>query len=345
MSHALELPCAPEDADAFLGAPAPELAGVLASVPGRVLVLGAGGKMGLHLCLLLQGALRPLGRGADLLAVSRFTTLRDGADFARHGIATHAADLSDPAAVAALPDAGAVFFLAGVKFGTAAAPELLHRMNVEVPRLVAARFAGARIVAFSTGCVYPFVTPDSGGATEATPPAPPGDYALSCLGREEAFAEGARRHGTPVTLLRLNYAVEFRYGVLADIAGRVLRGEEVDVTTGHVNVIWQRDALVHTVRALEVAAAPAVPLNVTGPGILRVRDLARDFGRLLGREPRLVGVEAPTAWLNDARTAHRRFGPPPTDLTTMQRWVAAWLLQGGGTWGKPTGFERRDGRF
>jgi len=345
MPTAPELPCAPEDADAFLGAPAPELAEVLAGVPGRVLVLGAGGKMGLHLCLLLQGALRPLGREADLLAVSRFTTLRDGADFARHGIPTHAADLSDPAAVAALPDAGAVFFLAGVKFGTAAAPELLHRMNVAVPRLVAARFAGSRIVAFSTGCVYPFVTPESGGATEATPPAPPGDYARSCLGREEAFAEGARRHGTPVTLLRLNYAVEFRYGVLADLAGRVWREEPVDVTTGFVNVIWQRDALVHTVRALAVAAAPAVALNVTGPGILRVRDLARDFGRLLGREPRLVGTEAPTAWLNDAGAAHRRFGRPPTDLSTMQRWVAAWLRAGGGTWGKPTGFERRDGRF
>lgn len=345
MSAVPELPCAPEEADAFLGAPAPELAAALAGVPGRVLVLGAGGKMGLHLCLLLRGALRPLGREADLLAVSRFTTLRDRADFARHGLATRAADLADPAAVAALPDAGAVFFLAGVKFGTAAAPELLQRMNVEVPRLVAARFARARIVAFSTGCVYPFVAPASGGATEATPPAPPGDYARSCLGREEAFAEGARRHGTPVTLLRLNYAVEFRYGVLADIAGRVLREEPVDVTTGHVNVIWQRDALVHTVRALELAAAPAVPLNVTGPGILRVRDLARDFGRLLGREPRLGGTEAPTAWLNDAGTAHRRFGVPPTDLATMQRWVAAWLLRGGGTWGKPTGFERRDGRF
>lgn len=345
MPPALALPCAPEDVDAFLGAPAPAVAEVLARAPGPVLVLGAGGKMGLHLSLLLHAALRQLGRARDLTAVSRFTTLRDAEDFSRHGIATRAADLEDPAALAALPDAATVFFLAGVKFGTAASPDLLRRLNVEMPRRVAERFREARIVAFSTGCVYPFVAPASGGATEATPPAPPGDYAGSCLGREEAFAEGARRHGTRVTLLRLNYAVEFRYGVLADIALKVLRGEPVDVTTGHVNVIWQRDALVHTVQALELAAAPAVPVNVTGPGILRVRDLARDFGALLGRPVGYTGAEAGTAWLNDASATHRRFGLPPTDLTTMQRWIAAWLLTGGATWGKPTAFERRDGRF
>ena len=183
-------------------------------------MLGAGGKMGLHLSLMLRKALAPLGRAGDVLAVSRFRTLRDCEDFARHGISTLSADLCDDAALAALPDAPTVFFLAGVKFGTAAAPELLRRVNVDLPRRVGERFPSARIVAFSTGCVYPFVAPATGGATESTPPAPVGDYALSCLGREESFAAVARRHGTPVALIRLNYSVEFRYGILTDKIGR-----------------------------------------------------------------------------------------------------------------------------
>lgn len=339
------LPCPPEAIDDFLSEPSPAVTGLLERSSGPILVLGAGGKMGLHLSLMLRKALAPLGRAADVLAVSRFSTLRDSEDFARHGIRTLAVDLCDEAALAALPDAPTVFFLAGVKFGTAAAPELLRRVNVELPRRVGERFQAARIVAFSTGCVYPFVAPETGGATESTAPAPVGDYALSCLGREEAFADVARRHGTRVTLIRLNYSVEFRYGILTDIARRVFRGETVDVTTGHVNAIWQRDALDHVIRALDLAAAPAAPVNVTGVGILSVRRIAARFGELLGRPAAITGAEAPTAWLNDASALHRRLGAPPTSIEQMQSWIAAWLLAGGGDWGKPTGFERRDGNF
>lgn len=339
------LPCAPEEIDSFLGEPTPAVAEVLARVPGRVLVLGAGGKMGLHLSVMLQRALASLGRADDVLAVSRFRTLRDREDFTRHGVPTLAADLEDEAQLAALPEAAAVFFLAGVKFGTAAAPEILRRVNVELPRRVAERFHTARIAAFSTGCVYPFVTPASGGATEETPPAPVGDYALSCLGREESFAEIARRRGTRVALIRLNYSVEFRYGLLVDIARRVFQGEPVDVTTGHVNVIWQRDAVDHVIRALDLAATPPAPVNITGAKTLSVRRLAENFGELLGRPVRFTGEEAPTAWLNNAAFSHRRFGAPPTSVPQMQRWIAAWLLAGGGNWGKPTGFESRDGNF
>jgi nucleoside-diphosphate-sugar epimerase len=344
-AHLPMLPCPPEAIDDFLSEPGPEATALLGRTAGPILVLGAGGKMGLHLSLMLRKALAPLGRAGDVRAVSRFSTLRDREDFVRHGITTLAADLCDDAALAALPDAPTVFFLAGVKFGTAAAPELLRRVNVELPRRVGERFRSARIVAFSTGCVYPFVAPETGGATEATPPAPVGDYALSCLGREESFAEVARRHGTRVALIRLNYSVEFRYGILTDIARRVFRGEPVDVTTGHVNAIWQRDALDHVIRTLDLAAAPAAPVNVTGPGILAVRHLAARFGELLGRPAVITGTEAATAWLNDASALHRRLGAPPTSVEQMQRWIAAWLLAGGGDWGKPTGFERRDGNF
>jgi nucleoside-diphosphate-sugar epimerase len=335
-------PCTPDTADRFSSTPAPGLATSIASWRGPVLVLGAGGKMGLHLCLMLRRASPPTRR---IIAVSRFQSLRDLNAFQQHGIETIATDLSDPAAVAALPDARIVFFLAGVKFGTAAAPDLLHQMNVHVPQLVAHRFRGSTIVAFSTGCVYPFVPVTSAGATEATPPRPVGAYAASCLQREEAFARAAADGATRVALIRLNYAVEFRYGVLVDIASKVLRREPIDVTMGHVNLIWQGDALADIIRAHELAAGPARPLNVTGAGVHRVRDLAADFGRLFQREPVIIGQEADNAWLNDARLLHRRWGAPPTTLATMERWVASWLAAGFPTWGKPTGFEKRDGQF
>lgn len=301
--------------------------------------------MGLHLSLMLKRALDAAGRGRELLAVSRFSTLRDTDDFERFGIATQACDLSDPTAVAALPEAAVVFFLAGVKFGTAANPDLLRKFNVEMPGIVARRFRQSRIVAFSTGCVYPFVRPETGGSTEAMSPEPPGAYAASCLAREHAFDAVSREHGTPVALIRLNYSVEFRYGVLVDIAGKVLRGEAVDVTMGYVNVIWQRDAVDHIIRSLELAGSPAVPVNITGPGVLSVRALAHRFGEILGRPVTVTGTEAPTAWLNDASRSHRRFGLPPTSLETMMPWIAAWLQSGGPVWGKPTGFEKRDGKF
>lgn len=339
------LPCPPDHIDEFLSEPSQAVIDLIARIPGRIHVLGAGGKMGLHLSLMLKRALDRAGRGGDLLAVSRFSTLRDTADFERYGIATQACDLSEPSAVAALPDAGTVFFLAGVKFGTASAPELLQKFNVEMPGLVAQRFHRSRIVAFSTGCVYPFVAPESGGATESTPPAPPGDYAASCYAREKAFAAVSRQHGTPVALIRLNYSIEFRYGVLFDIASKVWRGEPVDVSTGYVNVIWQRDAVEHIIRSLELAGSPAVPVNITGPDVLSVRTLAHRFGELLQRPVTIKGQEAGTAWLNNASFSHRRFGVPPTSIDQMLAWIAEWVRRGGESWGKPTGFEVRSGKF
>ncbi len=339
------LRASPEAVDHYLSRPDAGVVAAVARFAGPVLVLGAGGKMGLHLCLMLRAAAQAGGGNLRVIAVSRFRTLRDRETFSAAGIETIAADLSSAEELAALPDAPTVFFLAGVKFGTSASPELLEEMNVKMPRLVAARFAGARIVAFSTGCVYPFVPVNSAGATESTPVAPVGAYAESCLRREQAFAEGSVRHGTPTVLLRLNYSVEFRYGVLVDIAGKVWRDEPVDVTMGHVNVIWQPDAVSHIIQSMALAAAPAVAVNVTGPQVYRVRELAAKFGAIFGRTPRIVGTEADTAWLNDASYSHRLFGRPAHGLDEMVALVAGWLSAGGATWGKPTGFEKRDGEF
>jgi hypothetical protein len=172
-----------------------------------------------------------------------------------------------------------------------------------------------------------------------------GDYAISCLGRETEFGEASRRHGTPVVLVRLNYSVEFRYGVLVDLAQKVIAGVPVDVTTGYCNVIWQRDAIAHVIQAAELAGSPAVPINITGPETLSVREIALRFGEMLGRPVTITGQEAPTAWLNNAAKSHRLFGPPATTVGQMMTWIAAWLTNDGETWGKPTAFERRDGKF
>lgn len=344
-SPPLSLPCPAAAVDDFIGQPTPRVLEVLGRTPGPFLVLGAGGKIGLHLAIMLRRGLEQIGRSDRVIAVSRFSTLRDRADFDSRGIESLACDLANPAELAALPDAPTVFFLAGVKFGTASAPGLLHALNVEMPQRVAARFSRSRIIAFSSGCIYPFVTPASGGATEQTPPAPVGDYAASCLAREEAFAAAAIQHGNPVALIRLNYSVEFRYGLLVDIAERVLAREAVDVTMGYVNVIWQTDAVAHTIQSLELAGTPAVPVNVTGPDTLSVRDLVQRFAAIAEVPVLTTGTEAGTAWLNNAAHSHRLFGAPLTTVDNMMHWIVAWLRSGGETWGKPTGFERRDGRY
>lgn len=341
-----ELPCEPRGVDDFLSRPSPGVGETLARHPGPVVVLGAGGKMGLHLSAMIRRSFDQAGRRDQVTAVSRFSTLRDRDEFEQRGIATIACDLAEADAVASLPEAPVVFFLAGVKFGTAAAADLLQRMNVEMPRMVAQRYRGSRIVAFSTGCVYPFVRPETGGANEDAPvDSAPAAYAASCLARERAFADVAQLSKTPVALIRLNYSVEFRYGLLVDIAQKVMNGQPVDVTMGYVNVIWQTDAVEHSIRALDLAASPAVPVNITGAEILSVRTLAEKFGELFGRRAVFTGQEAETAWLNDARRSHHYFGPPRTSLDHMMQWIAAWLRKDGETWGKPTGFERRDGRY
>ncbi len=312
---------------------------------GDVTVLGAGGKMGPSLARRIRRAADAAGTRTRVIAVSRFSDPELAPALEADGIECVACDLLDERQVGALPDSANVLYLSGMKFGSTDRPDLTWAQNTIAPALVARRYARSRIVAFSTGNVYPLVDAASGGCDESTAPAPVGEYAQSCLGRERLFEYGARERGTPVLLFRLFYAVDLRYGTLADVARKVWSGEPVDVTVGHVNAIWQGDANSYALRALELCASPARALNVTGVDAVSVRDAASFFAARFGREARIVGREGGPCLLGDASLAVRLLGPPAVTTAELLEWCAAWVEGGGRSLGKPTKFERTDGRF
>lgn len=335
-----------EDLEDELSLPTEGVLETLRRVDGDVMVLGAGGKMGPTLARMVRRGMDLLGQtNRRVIAVSRFSSARDAEELTRHGVEVVRCDLLDRAAVAALPDAPNVFFMAGQKFGTSDAPELTWVMNTLVPAVVAERYAGSRMVVFSTGCVYPLASVAGGGSREGDALGPPGDYANSCVGRERVCAHFSKVNGTPMLLYRLSYAIDLRYGVLMDVAQKVWRGEPVDVTMGYANVIWQGDANARAIQCLERTASPAVALNVTGLERVSIRELALAFGQRLGRTVEITGQEAESAWLFDASLSYEWFGPPRVTLEEMLEATAAWVLAGGGTLGKPTHFEVRDGAF
>jgi nucleoside-diphosphate-sugar epimerase len=312
---------------------------------GDLLILGAGGKMGPTLAMRAQRAMAAAGQRHRIIAVARFTNAGLTSRLESAGVETIACDMLEPGALSRLPDAPNVIFMAAMKFGTTGAAHMTWAMNTYLPGLVAERFRASRLVAFSTGNVYPLVPVTGGGATEHTPPHPVGEYAQSALGRERMFEYVSNMHGTPVVLLRLNYANELRYGVLLDIGRKVYERRPVDVSMGMVNVIWQGDANSMCLRSFDHVQSPPLVLNITGPETLSVRYLANEFGRRFGIDPVIEGVEAPTALLSNASRAIELFGYPKVTFGQMFEWVAAWIEAGGKTHGKPTHFETRDGRF
>lgn len=325
-----------------LSRPTPPLTQLLATVPGDLVVLGAGGKMGPSLARMARRA-DPQRR---VIAVSRWSDREAAATLEAEGVETIGADLLDPHALAALPDAPNVVFMAGQKFGTTGNPSTTWAMNAAVPAFVAERYAGARTVVFSTGNVYALTSPERGGAKESDPPAPVGEYAYSCLARERIFTAASARHGTPLSIVRLNYAHDLRYGVLTDLALRVARGEPVGLAMGFVNVIWQGDANAFALAALARAATPEpFIVNVAGTETHRVADLARALGDRLGVTPTFAGEEGRDALLSDGSRMRAMLDHPLMPIDTLLDWVAAWIRAGGHLLGKPTGFEKRDGRF
>ena len=321
--------------------PSAALVADLQEVEGDIMVLGVAGKMGPTVAGLAKAAV-PDRR---VIGVARFSDPRSRATLDAMGVETIACDLLDEDALAALPKVRNVVFMAGRKFGASGDLGLTWAMNTHVPALVAQAFAGSRLVAFSTGCVYPFVDVSGGGATEDLPIDPPGEYAQSCVGRERMFEYFSRRSETPGRIVRLNYAIDMRYGVLHDIAAKILAGTPIDVTMGHVNVIWQGDAASQALRLLRHATVPTTPINVSGSETLCVRDLAARLGERMGREPVVTGTEAPTAWLVNTGAAQALFGEPLVDVERMLDWTADWMARDQPSLGKPTKFEVRDGRY
>ncbi|HVV91839.1 MAG TPA: NAD-dependent epimerase/dehydratase family protein [Hyphomicrobiales bacterium] len=330
-----------EHLEEVMTTPSPALVAAFGAVPGDLMILGVGGKMGPTLARLAKRA-HPRRR---VIGVARFSEAGLREKLEGWGVECIAADLLDRDAVAALPRVPNIVFMAGRKFGSTGQEELTWAMNVLVPATVAEVFRDSTIVAFSTGNVYPFVRIAEGGAGEEVAPDPVGTYANSCVGRERMFEYFSRKYGTRGRIIRLNYAIDMRYGVLHDIAEKIATGAEIDLTAGHVNVIWQGDANEQVLRAFGHATAPTSPLNVSGPEIASVRALAIRLGERLGKAPRFTGTEAATGWAVDCTEAQRLFGYPRVPLGRMIDWVADWVGRGQASLGKPTHYESRDGHF
>jgi nucleoside-diphosphate-sugar epimerase len=329
----------------LLSRPTPPVVEAMAALSGDVLVLGAAGKMGPSLCRLAMRAADAAGLRARVTAVARFSDPAIRAALEAEGVHTLSCDLFERSQVQSLPESPNIVYMVGQKFGTTGDESRTWAINAYLPAVVAERFPQSRIVAFSTGNVYPLVPADSTGPTEADAVGPVGEYAQSTLARERVFEFFSRKNGTPVVILRLNYAVEPRYGVLRDVADKVRNRRPVDVTMGWVNLIWQRDANAIALRSFAHAGAPPFVLNVTGTPAISVRWLAEQLGRRFGVAPRFEGTESETALLSDASCAERLFGTPEVGIDEMISRVAEWVEQGGRSLGKPTHFEMREGRF
>ncbi|WP_284638504.1 NAD-dependent epimerase/dehydratase family protein [Paenibacillus silviterrae] len=328
-----------------MATPSPELIKDIASLEGDILLLGVGGKMGPTLAQLAVNAIREAGVNKRVIGASRFSngTLKQELESA--GVETIAVDLLDDRQLQALPEVANVLYMAGNKFGTKGNEHFTWAMNSYLPGRVAEKYRNSRIVAFSTGNVYPLTPVFSGGASEDNATGPIGEYGQSCLGRERVFEHFSRKYDIPMTIYRLNYAVDLRYGVLLEIANSVSSGKPIDVTMGHMNCIWQGDANEIAIRALTLCNTPPTLLNVTGPETVPLRFVANEFGKRMGKEPVFTGTEADTALLSNAGKCHKLFGYPKISLQQMIDWVAEWVMNEGETWNKPTHFQERKGNY
>ncbi|MDH4240606.1 MAG: NAD(P)-dependent oxidoreductase [Phycisphaerae bacterium] len=313
----------------------------VATLNGDIVVLGAGGKMGPTLALMLKKA----SGNKNIYAVSRFGDKAVKARIEEAGVETIEADLLDESQYCELPEVENVFYLAGMKFGTTGNQPLTWALNSFLPGLVARHYKDARIVVFSTGNVYPLVDINSGGAGEETFPEPIGEYAQSCLGRERMFEYFSQLHNTPVTLVRLNYSNEPRYGIIVDLTLKILNDKPIDLTMGAVNLIWQRDANDYIIQAMSLAKSPPAILNVTGPDTIPIRQLAELIGKKLNKEPRFISQEAQTALLSNASYCFSKFGYPKTTLEEMVSVIVKWVTSGKKILNKPTKYDIRDGKF
>ncbi|MEK0316000.1 NAD-dependent epimerase/dehydratase family protein [Cohnella sp. 56] len=331
--------------EAKLAEPSEALVKQLSSIDGDIVVLGVGGKMGPSLARLAANAVREGGLNKRVIGVSRFSSSETRQELESAGVETISCELLDDEGLKALPQAANVIYMAGNKFGTTGREHFTWAMNAYLPGRVAEKYKESRIVVFSSGNIYPFVPVSGGGTDESVAPEPVGEYAQSTLGRERVFEYHSHKYGTPMTMFRLNYAIDLRYGVLLELARAIREERAIDLTTGYANVIWQGDANTIALRSLSLASSPPAILNVTGPETMSVRWAAGKLAERLGKEAIFEGKESETALLNNASKSHQLFGYPSVSLLQMIDWTAEWVLQGGATWNKPTHFQERKGKF
>lgn len=334
-----------EELESRLAEPGEGLVADLAALKGDIMVVGAGGKLGPSLVRLAANASRAAGSDRKVIAVSRFGAPGAAERLQGPGVQTVVADVADERDLARLPDAENIVYLVGEKFGSTHSAASTWATNTYLPGRIAERFAGARIAALSTGTVYPMVSAGSGGCTEEAAPEPVGDYAMSCVGRERILTHFAAQSGSPLALIRLNYAVEMRYGVLVDLATMIAEGAPVDLSMPAANVVWQGYANEVTLRALLHADVPPFVLNVTGPETMSIRYAASRIAARLGQQVRFSGEEGDAAFLSNATKCFGLFGYPSVALDTLIDATADWIAAGGATHGKPTKFQTSDGRF
>lgn len=331
--------------DDLLSTPSPGVIETLGKLDGDILILGVGGKMGPTLARMAVRASQESGKKRRVIGAARFTNRDLPGWLQKHGVEPLTCDLLDPRQVTSLPDAANVVIMTALKFGSSGRAGDTWAVNCWMPANFCQRFAGSRIAAFSTGNVYPLTPLNQGGSVESDPLAPVGEYAASCVGRERMYEYFSRSAGTKVSILRLNYACELRYGVLVDLARQIYAGDPIDLAMGAVNVIWQGDANAMTLQSLAQAASPPFVVNIVGPEMLSVRRVCQQLGELLGRQPVFVGREGEEALLSNGQLGHRLFGYPTVPIEQVSRWIAAWVADGGEVLGKPTKFQVRDGKF
>ncbi|MFH1303430.1 MAG: NAD-dependent epimerase/dehydratase family protein [Planctomycetota bacterium] len=331
--------------DELLSRPTPQVIQALQQTAGDLILLGIAGKMGPTLARMILRADEAAGIHRRVIGVSRFSDESSRQPLEDLGIETIKGDLLDAAFINSLPDVPNVIYMAGMKFGATGNESLTWAMNTYLPALVCNKYQQSRITAFSTGNIYGLVNASSQGSVESDKPNPVGEYAMSCLGRERMFEHFSRTLNIPMTIIRLNYATECRYGVLVDLALQVYQEQTLDVSMGYVNVIWQGDANAMTLCSLPDSTSPPFNLNVAGPRILSVRKLCEQFGTLLGKQPRFTGTEAQDALLNNGHYGHQRYGAPLVDDDQIIHWIADWIRNERPLLGKPTHFESRSGKF
>jgi nucleoside-diphosphate-sugar epimerase len=334
-----------EELEILLSEPTEAVVQTMRRIKGDIILLGVGGKIGPSLARMAKLASELAGTPRRVIGVSRFSNPAEAQKLAQHGIEPIACDLLDEEAVAKLPDAPNVIHLAGLKFGSAERVAATWAMNTFLPSTVCRKYRRSRIVAYSTGAVYGMASVAQGGAKETDPLEPVGEYAMSCLGRERMFEHFSRRWDIAVATIRLFYACELRYGVFVDIARMVMHGEPIDLAMGHFNIIWQGDNNAMTLQALEHAGTPPFVLNLTGPEILSIREVAEEIGGRLGRAPRFYGQEMGSTCLGNASLAQKLFGAPRVRAAQLLDWVVEWVRKNGEYLDKPTHFEVRDGRY